>query len=204
MKKWMFLPVAIVLVGCSADASLPSHGAAAAPTGAAQERPDVGTAIPAHFSEYAAAPISEGRRCVVGAVTDEDGMEQKPVLYVSDAANAVLWSRALPLPPNTYQSRATHCVGAEDAIYVLLQSDTRPEQTLSQTLLRVVKVDPRSGGLVNSEEVAPPGISDAYSAWVEEGGDKVQLQEAALVITGNYYRLAEPEAHMPFQASVGR
>lgn len=215
-RKWMCLPIAIAAAGCAPD--MPSHtkGVAepatemavpAAPMQAAtqdEDRTAMDATVPANFSEYANAPAGNDRRCLAGASTDDDGLNQKPVLYVSGKDQAVQWSQTLPLPPDTYQSRATHCLGTDDLLYVLLQSDTQPEQTLSQTLLRVLKVDSGTGAVLASADVAPVGVTDAHSAWVEEGSANFQLRKDKLVVTGRYFRLAAPEDRKPFQVELDK
>lgn len=215
MKKWMCLPIAIAFAGCTPDTpSRPegvSDGALTMPAAPKQgttqdeDRAAMDTSVPANFSEYGTAQAGNGKRCVAGASVDDDGLNQKPVLYVSGKDQEdVRWSQTLPLPPDTYQSRATHCLGTNDSLYVLLQSDTRPEQTLSQTLLRVLKVDPGNGAVLASADAEPAGVTDAHSAWVEEGAENFQLQNDKLIVTGRYYRLADPEERKPFQVDLDK
>ena len=217
MKKWMFLPIVMVFAGCAPATPSQSRGVvapaaktAATATAAQDNAParDEGhkvmdTTIPANFSPYATAQIGDGERCVAGASTDDDGLNQKPVLYVSaQDQKQVQWSQTLPLPADTYQSRATHCLATHEALYVLLQSDTQPEQTLSQTLLRVLKIDPRNGAVLASMDVVPAGVADAYSAWVEEGPENFRLHDGKLVVSGKFYRLADAEERKSFQVEL--
>ncbi len=140
--------------------------------------------IPTHFTSYASEPIGNGLLCHVGAVTGDDGMEQKPVVYAENEKNRkILWVKHPKLPPNTFQSRATHCAGSGDAAFVLLQSDTQSEQTLSQTLPRVVKLNADTGALITQQDLNVP---KAYTAWVAEGADRFKWQGNSLVIAGNY------------------
>ena len=164
----------------------------------------VDTTVPQGFSSYAAEPLGEGRHCVVGAVSDEDGMNQKPFVYLEDTtANRVLWIRPLDLPANTYQGRATHCLRKGGTMYVLLQADTQAAQTLSQTLLRVVELDLAKGNVTGSREVAVAGVTDAYSAWVDKGEDAFHLADKnGLSIQGEYFRMADPDRHLPFKVTV--
>jgi hypothetical protein len=205
-KKWIFLSVAIALAGCAADTSSQPKDAvrqAASDTAAGQDqRGTVVATIPAEFSEYTTVQLSGNGRCVAGAATDEDGLNQRPVAYLAGQSQGVQWSTELPLSPGTYQGRATHCIGTDKAIYVLVQSDTQPEQTLSQTLLRVLKLNSRDGEVLASVDVGPEGVSDAWSAWVEEGEERFRLQGDVLVIAGDYFRLATPEERKPFRVEI--
>jgi hypothetical protein len=164
----------------------------------------VDTSVPQGFSSYAAEPLSDGRHCVVGAVADKDGMNQKPFAYLEDTlANRVAWARPLDLPADTYQGRATHCVRKGNILYVLLQADTQPARTLSQTLLRVIELDLTRGNVIGSRDVAVAGITDAYSAWVDKGEDAFHLADKdGLSIQGEYFRMADPDKHLPFKITV--
>lgn len=166
-------------------------------------------AVPQGFSSYAAEPAGgdkpgDARQCVVGAVADEDGMNQKPFVYVEDtAANRVLWTRPLDLPPNTFQGRATHCLRKGGTVYVLLQADTKAAQSLSQTLLRVVELDLGSGNVTASRDVAMPGVADATSAWVDKGEDAFHLAgKGGVAVSGEYFRLADPDKHLSFTVTL--
>jgi hypothetical protein len=139
--------------------------------------------LPAHFTAYASQPIDDNRVCVAGRTTDADGINQKPVAYVAEqASKRVLWIARLDVPADMYQSRATHCTRHGDSLYILLQSDTQSEQTLSQTLLRVVKLDAASGAMQLQQDVDVPA---AYSAWVDEGANRFAWNGDRLVITGH-------------------
>ncbi len=152
--------------------------------------------IPKHFSEYASESLSNGQRCVVGATTDEDGMNQRPVAYVTDAkSEQPVWVDKLSLPPNTFQSRATHCTSSGHSLFVLLQSDTQPEQTLSQTLLRVVKVD-LATGTVRMQQETP--VSGAFSTWVDVGSSHFQWKDDTLIVSGNQRPQASPDQQTTF------
>lgn len=193
----------------AAPASATASKDAAAKTAVATETAPAATApasttVPQGFSSYAAEPLGDGRHCVVGAITDEDGMNQKPFVYLEDTgANRVLWTRPLDLPANTYQGRATHCLRKGGAMYVLLQVDTQPSQTLAQTLLRVIELDLSKGSITGSHEVPLPGVADAYSAWVDKGEEAFHLVEKnGLSIQGEYFRMADPDKHLPFKVTL--
>jgi hypothetical protein len=139
--------------------------------------------LPAHFTAYASQPIGSDRVCIAGRTTNADGIGQKPVVYVAEQASKhVLWIARLDVPADTYQSRATHCTRHGDSLYILLQSDTQSEQTLSQTLLHVVKLTAASGAVQLQQNVDVPS---AYSVWVDEGANRFAWNGDRLVITGH-------------------
>lgn len=126
--------------------------------------------------------MSDGGLCVVGAATDDDGMNERPVAYVTHASSKQpLWVDELSLPSHTFQSRATHCVSSSLALFVLLQSDTQPEQSLSQTLLRVLKVDPATGKVQAQRDIQ---ITGAYSTWIAAGPSRLQWKDDRLIVSG--------------------
>jgi len=214
--KWMFLFFAVAVAACTADATFQPKGGVAQQADVAKSatitqgdtqdevHTAMDTAIPENFSAYATSSVEEDKRCVAGASTDEDGLNQKPVLSIvsGPGEGSVQWSQTLPLPPDTYQGRATHCLGADGSLYVLIQSDTQPEQTLSQTLLQVLKIDLGNGALRARADVGPADVTDAYSAWLEEGAENFQLQNGKLVMSGKYYRLVDAEDRKPFQVEL--
>jgi hypothetical protein len=154
--------------------------------------------IPKNFSEYGAHSMDNGEHCVVGDTTDDDGMNAHAVAYVIDAtATQPTWVDTLNLPPDTYQSRATHCTSSGRALFVLLQSDTRPEQTLSQTLLRVVRLDPATGAVQVQRDIQVPG---AFSAWVELGPGHFQWKGGVLTVSGGRRPESSPDRQTTFKA----
>jgi hypothetical protein len=139
--------------------------------------------LPDRFTSYASEPIGDNRVCVAGRTTDADGMNQKPVAYVVEQPKKrVFWVARLGVPTDMYQSRATHCTRHGDSLYILMQSDTQSEQSLSQTLLRVVKLDATSGTVQLQQDVDVPA---AYSVWVDEGANHFAWNGDRLVITGH-------------------
>ena len=152
--------------------------------------------IPKNFTEYASEPMGTGQCCVVGATTDDDGMNERAVAYVIGATDKQLtWLDKLKLPPHTYQSRATHCTSWGHALFVLLQSDTQPEQTLSQTLLSVARLDPATGTVQIQRDIQVPG---AFSAWVNEGRSHFQWTGDVLVVSGNRRPHSSSDQHTTF------
>ena len=127
--------------------------------------------------------MGDNRVCVAGRTTDADGVNQKPVAYaVEQTSKHIFWIARLDVPADMYQSRATHCARHGDSLYILLQSDTQSEQSLSQTLLRVVKLDAASGTMQLQQDIDVPA---AYSIWVDEGANHFAWNGDRLVITGH-------------------
>ena len=184
------------------DAGAATAATPAASTPAPTDTAPMSTEIPQGFSSYASESIGEGKQCVAGATRDEDGMNQRPVAYVAQTSGKPIWSKSLDLPSDTYQSRATHCLREGDAVYVLLQSDTQQEQTLSQTLLKVVKLDLANGSVQASGDVAVAGAKGAYSAFVEEGSQHLRWNNGALVVSGQYFTLEDPDKRSEFQTTL--
>ncbi|MEO8778321.1 MAG: hypothetical protein ABI389_06575 [Rhodanobacter sp.] len=158
------------------------------------------TQIPKSFSKYASESVGNGKRCIVGAVTDADGMNERAVVHLDDATDTrPTWVHRLNLPPHTYQSRATHCTYSGHSLYVLLQSDTQPEQTLSQTILSVAKLDPATGTVQIQRNIQVPG---AFSAWVDWGPDHFQGKGDALIVSGNNRPQSSPDQPTTFIVHV--
>ena len=158
--------------------------------------------IPQGFSSYASEPIGHGATCHAGAVLDEDGMNQEPFVYLDDFDHRIRWAVPVALPKDAYQARLTHCVRINDALYVLMQADTQQQQTLSQTLLQVVKLNAANGTVIGSAYVDVPGVDDAYSSWVDKGNKNFQVAKDKLIISGHYFRLTNPDDHKTFHVDI--
>ncbi|WP_168356369.1 hypothetical protein [Lysobacter enzymogenes] len=191
--------------GGTAD-SEPAAPAAPAPPAPTATAPastaPMSTEIPQGFSSYASESIGDNKQCVAGTATDEDGMNQRPVAYLAQASGKPIWTRVLDLPSDTYQSRATHCLRQGDALYVLLQSDTQAEQSLSQTLLRVVKLNLADGAVQAAGDVVVPGAKGAYSALAEEGAKHLRWDNGNVVVSGQYFQLDAPDQRSDFTATL--
>lgn len=152
--------------------------------------------VPSRFKAYASEPIGHERRCVVGVSTDDDGMHQKPVVYVVDAkSKRISWVARLKFPTKMYESRATHCNRRGDALFVLQQTDTQSMQSLSQTLLSVVKLNVATGGVQLQRPVRVP---DTYSSWVAGSADDFRWRDDRLVIVGKQRPNADRENIVDF------
>lgn len=166
----------------------------------ANRAPRAAMSLPEHFKAYASASIGHGRRCLAGVNTDADGMNQRPVVYATKAdGKRVLWIAQLDLPTDMHQSRATHCAGRGDALYVLLQSDTQASQSLSQTLLRVVKLNASTGAVRSQRDVEVPST---YSAWVPKGATHFVWNGNRLVIHGDSRLASDRERLQKFSVRL--
>ena len=86
-------------------------------------------ARPKNFMSYASEPTDIGKTCIVGAAINDDGIDQKPVVYAEAAkSKRMVWLDHLALPAHSFQSRVTHCASSSDIFYLLLQADTQREQ----------------------------------------------------------------------------
>lgn len=163
---------------------------------------NAGDTVPPGFASYTTTSLDAHRHCVVGAVADEDGGHQRPFVYVEDiTANRVLWSRALTLPANAQQARATHCVRNHESLYVLQQSDTEANGQ-TQTRLQIVDLALGSGDVQGIRDVAIPGVTETYSAWVDKGDEGMHMSGKNLVVAGVYVRMASPGSPAAFQATI--
>jgi hypothetical protein len=147
--------------------------------------------LPAHVRAYATTDIGHGQQCVAGIRADEDGLNQKPVVYLTKPGGGFAWHVQLPIPKDLYQGRATHCVASAHALYVLVQIDTYSQQSLNQTLLKVVQLNPQNGAVVAAKNVDVPNASDTYTAWVGKGDEHFRLADDKLVITGRFDLMAD-------------
>lgn len=168
----------------------------------AQDRPAL--ALPPGFRQYAATPVLSFGECLTGATTDQDGLHQRAFVALSTGRNKVVaWARHLDGLEDAYQARATHCVHGDGALYVLLQADTHPSRTLSQTLLNVAKITAHG----DVQQVAPLHVRDAggqaYSAHVDASPGAFQWQGGRLLVLGQYFLMQDPARRHGFAAQLG-
>lgn len=110
-------------------------------------------AMPAHFTSYAMTDIGGGLRCIVGNTTDE-GLNGRAYVYVvALATHKVRWVTRVPLTPDSYQNRATHCLADDSKVYALDQTDTSYSQALPKTLVDVAVLDRVTGHINSAEKV---------------------------------------------------
>jgi len=127
-------------------------------------------------------------------------MNQRPRVSVSDGA-IELWVKDIVISSEYYGGRATHCLRRGSSLYVLVQVDTQSQQSLSQTLLEVVRLNYLSGANEGSNEVRVTEASGAYTAWVAKGMDHFYSTGDAIVISGKY-RPLDAEEEQAFSETV--
>lgn len=161
------------------------------------------SALPPNFKPYATQPVGDGQACVAGAATDADGLKQRAVVALQKGpARTVAWARNLEGLETLYQSRATHCVQGDGVLFVLLQSDTDPSPSISQTLLHVAKLD-MQGDVLGVSAVSLPDVQgQAYSAYVDDVPADFSWQEGSLVVKGTYFLMSDPDERKPFTVEV--
>ncbi len=139
----------------------------------------------AKFQRYASVQLGAGTECIVGASSDEDGLNQRPRVRLS-RGNAELWSRYIDIPSEYYAGRATHCLQRGGSVYVLVQIDTQSQSSLSQTLLRIVRMKHADGAIEGWADLEVPGTTGAYSAWVTGGIGNFRSMGDSIALTGKY------------------
>lgn len=174
----------------SALLSFPCMSASAMDAGTAKTA-TTNAKLPPGVDIYASKVIDGGQKCLVGAKSDHDGLNERPVVYLADAKGAFAWHASPKIPADTYQGRATHCVASPDTLFVLVQIDTQSEQSMSQTLLKVIKLNRKTGAVVATKDVVVPGVSAAYSASVDEAGDNFKTEDGNLIIKGSYELMSD-------------
>lgn len=159
--------------------------------------------LPKGFRPYSRSDVGNDRQGVAGSVVDEDGFQQRPVVAITAGGErTVIWARQLDGLEDAYQARATHCVLGDEALYVLLQSDTDSHPATSQTLLSVARLD-LDGEMRRLMPVNVPGTEDrAYSAFVGTVPADVAWRNGRLVIRGEYFFLSAPRDRMAFVVEI--
>jgi len=157
--------------------------------------------IPARFDKYGSTSVGEGENCVVGKVGDEDGMNNRPFVYLAGATNRnVRWVKALGIPKFYYEGRATHCVRKGGYLYVLVQLSTSSFQSTNQGELHVLKLQIHDGSVEADIEVVVPDAKRAYSAWAWEDDD-LRLVNDGVMVRG-MYRYSDLEDDLPFSVTL--
>lgn len=147
--------------------------------------------LPADVDIYASVAVGQNETCLVGARTDPNGMNERPVVYLMTSGRGFAWHAMLPMSTDYYQARVTHCVASGQVLYVLEQMDTDSTQSTSQTLLKLVVLKRKNGTVVASRNLDVPGVSAAYTAWVDKGNEHFCLAGDHLVIRGQYDLMSE-------------
>lgn len=161
-RRWMFTASALALT--------PTSCAAAFPTG---------HQVPAHFREYEATELTDGMTCIAGASADEDATNQRPTVILRNKDGKVMWEKQFDIPARFYQGRATRCMGRESELYVLLQDETHSQQTLTQTTLRLIRLD-KDGRVMNEVDVPVEGNGSRYTMRLKV----VEVIDDAVVVSG--------------------
>ncbi|WP_324908591.1 hypothetical protein [Lysobacter sp.] len=162
----------------------------------------VASVIPETFQSYVSSRVGNDWVCEAGAVTDEDGLSQRPLAYLRDAGGRVKWVREMDLPADTFQARATGCIRDGNRLFVLLQADTQSSQTLSQTLLSVAALEVEDGAVTQVRDVVPPQVNGPYSAWVDDADSGFRVVDGNLSVSGHYFRMEDPENRRTFVSVV--
>lgn len=210
LYRHIVMSVAVLLAGCDQELSpkaasikteTPVETSTAQETGrskAMEVQETSKAAVPEDFNSYATEDVGNEQLCVAGTMTDADGMNQEAYLYLLDKRDrSVVWGKALGRPVDTFQSRATHCTASEDSLYVLVQADTQSQQELSQTLLRLIKLN-RGDGRVAFDKALTPNDADVYSASVAEGEAHFILEKRRLTVKGAYVTSADRDNPVEF------
>jgi hypothetical protein len=153
----------------------------------------------ADFQRYSASPMGAGE-CVAGARLDDLGQQQAVVMgRGSDGRQR--WSTDVPRGPQFYENRATHCACREDASYVAVATDTQPAQSLSQTLLSIVKIDAATGELLATRTVDRiPSAPGARSIWMDSP-DTLIVSGAVIELRGRW-RVSADDAPETFRYAM--
>lgn len=157
--------------------------------------------VPKDFNFYGSVAVEDGE-CVAGNVTDE-GMDGRAFVYFKDArTQQPRWVTAIPVSPDDYQNRATHCLSMGGSLFVLVQSDTDQATALSQTLLNVVELSPADGKIVGDRHADVPGVRVAYSSWVDKGKEGFHEDHSQIKVSGHYFLMTDPDKRMPFTVTL--
>lgn len=168
-----------------------------------QPRDAIEPELPPGFDSFGAStPIGDNRYCAVGAIADEDGMNHRPYVYIADASGKRIgWVKPLNVPRNFYESVAERCLRKGTALYVLQSSNTLMQASLSQALLRLVKLNLATGHIDASADIEVPGVGGSYSTWVDKEPNGLISNERGIVVSGEYFFHddGKSDQHFPFK-----
>lgn len=158
--------------------------------------------LPKHFHKNASKDLGSGLQCVVGTATDEDGMNGRAYVYIEDTrTHTIRWTVPIPLRKDWYQNQATHCLGEDQKVYALVQSDTMSQASLSQTFISVVTLNRTSGHIDSVSPVKVPNVHGAISAWVDQDSGHFEQVDGKIVVSGEYLLTNNRDDIRPFTAS---
>lgn len=215
LRKFILVSVASLLAGCylrvPPEAAQSKATVAAAEISTAQEAgrskamemPETrNSAVPENFNSYATEDIGNDQLCIAGTLSDEDGMNQEASLYLLNKSDRdVVWGKLLERPKDIFQSRATHCAASEGFVYVLVQDDTQSQQELSQTLIRVIKLNRIDGKLMFDKALMLP-VKDAYSMSAGVGETHFYLDKNQLSVRGAYVTSEDRDNPVEFTQKI--
>ena len=171
------------LSGKLAEGADAPHAAAGAP----------GSLMGAASTVYGRIRVGDGE-CVAGARVDDLG-HQQAVVSGPDASERGQWSAIIDHDADFSGNRATHCACNASACFVAVATDTQQPQSLSQTLLSVVRIDRRTGKVVGSRNIEQlPGASGLHSAWLTPGANNFTLGTRVIEMRGQWRSRAEDSA----------
>lgn len=147
--------------------------------------------LPSGVTIYASESVDNGQKCLVGAKSDQDGLNERPVVYFAKADGGFAWRAQLSISKDMYQGRATHCLGSANVMYVLVQIDSDSRQAVNQTTLKVFELSRVTGKVITKADVGVPNVTAAYTSWVKEGHDHFRFEGNKLVIHGSYELLSD-------------
>lgn len=185
------------------DAKSPVSAAASAPVlSDAALSNAISSLLPADYRGYDIERLADGRYCAAGAAVSGDTLVQTPSVYgVSPDGRRVIWGRKIDIPAGHHQARATHCVDGGDRLFVLVQSDTQSSAALSQTFLRVVRLDAATGDIRSEHMLKPDTAGASYSAWVGDDG-AFAMVDGHLKLKGQYFLLTDRDKHIGFDLTI--
>lgn len=161
--------------------------------------------VPPSFDSFGPSSLIGGDRyCAVGAVADEDNMNHRPYVYIADASGKRTgWVKPLNVPRNFYESVAIRCLRKGDALYVLQSSNTLMQPSLTQVLLRLVKLNLANGHIEASVNIEAPGVGGVYSTWVNKGPEGLTISANGVAVAGEYFFQDgdKGDQHFPFEVS---
>lgn len=152
------------------------------------------------FTEYARSPMGGGQ-CVVGAEVDDLGRQKAAARGIGPGGQH-RWAVVVPLDADYHQNRATHCACTAEACYIAVATDTQPARSLSQTLLSVVRIAPRTGTVIGTQAIERiPGASGSASAWLPTGPANFTVRDRVIAMQGQWRADADERAR-PFRHEV--
>lgn len=147
----------------------------------------------AALTVYGRIRVGDGE-CVAGARVDDLG-HQQAVVSGPDTSGRGRWSALIDLDADFSGNRATHCACDASACFVAVATDTQPPQSLSQTLLSVVRIDRRTGKVVGSRNIQQlPGVTGLHSVWLTRGAKNFTFGTRVIEMQGQWRSRSDDSA----------